>query len=196
MAVQTLFNSLPASIPVASLVVLFLAIHYYSWYRYKKVETKRKTPDHLAKSKGDRLGSRHISSKQAGKYQMTMGLRKSTLEDWLYVDDNYTKEHEVKRALMESRRDKIIRCLPGSKGACEETLELVVGFLLSKYPERFNYSTNTIRGGCVRIVDTGETFRLSKDTSSDGFPSLETASRLAMEDFNILTKSSEGQHIL
>ena len=120
-----------------------------------------------------------------------MGLRKCDFEKWLEIDDKYQEQHEVKQTLTEGKRAKVIQFLPGSEGACMEVKQMVVQFLLQHHPEGFRRSTKDIPGICIEIVDTGETLMIPKESLINRSLSLENTARLAMGDFNMLTKGSD-----
>lgn len=121
---------------------------------------------------------------QAKPYHMTMGLKRLDMENWLTVDAEYTKEHQLRTDLLDKSLPSVFQCLSGSEVACLEVLQLVVDFLTSRYPEMF-----VLEGSNIYNNATGETFSLVDVTNP-----LEIAARLAMEDFNILTKDeSDGQ---
>lgn len=126
-----------------------------------------------------------------------MGLRKLDLENWLTVDSTYHEFHQVRRQLLKERKNEVIQCLPGSRLACEEVLDLVVGFLTTKYPDLFETTAgyNTLKPPeFIRNKITGEECLLLGNAT---LPPLEIAARVAMEDFNVLMRNEEtGEHHL
>ena len=130
----------------------------------------------------------------SSKYHMTMGLRKSDTQTWLNVDNNYLEEHKVRVELINSLKGAVVRCLPGSEEACEEALNLIAGYLTLHYPDSFERVRSQSSGESVRMVSTGETYKI--DPPYKEIMPLEIAAALAMEDFNILMKNAEGQHVL
>ncbi|KAI9766685.1 MAG: hypothetical protein M1840_006329 [Geoglossum simile] len=118
---------------------------------------------------------------KAGEYHLTMGLRKLDKKNWLTIDDNY---HQLKAELLTGSKSKVLQCLPGSESACLEVLEVVLDFLIEKWPdvfERFGTNNNFVRNN-----KTGEEFNLDEDLP------LEVAARLVAEDLNVLEESGEG----
>ena len=127
------------------------------------------------------------------KYQLTMGLCRSKTS-WLRLDDNYVREHEVKKFLLETRRQEVLGCNPVAELAAEEVLKVVVDDLTENYPDSFQRIDAGKEVESVRIVETGETFHLHP--SYRKMTALETAGLLAMEDFNILMKTPDQGHTL
>lgn len=133
--------------------------------------------------------SQHTSStRPAGKpYHMTMKLKRLDLNSWLTVDSEYLREHTIRKELLDKSLSNVLQCLPGSELACVETLDLVVDFLVSTYPDTFVLE-GVGKDLAIRIIATQEIFSLV-----DVVNPLELAARLAKEDFNILMKDPEDQ---
>lgn len=127
------------------------------------------------------------------KFRITMGLRKLDVWNWLTVDQNYMKEHEIRDSLLRSQRENVFECLPESKAACAEVLELVSEFLCERYPSMFfmEKDGNTNK---VHNTKTGEEFVIG-DENGPAEP-LEIAARLAMEDLSVLMKNEDGEYYL
>lgn len=125
------------------------------------------------------------------KFRITMGLRRLDERNWLTVDRNYSREHDIRKSLLEERRNEVIQCLPESKDACVEALEVVAEFLCERYPDMFVMEKRS-RKKRVHNRKTGETFVVGDDKES--IDPLEIAVRLAMEDLSILMKNEEGEY--
>lgn len=122
---------------------------------------------------------------KAGKYNMTMGIRKMPEDDWLVIDQMYEQEQKFKECLIGKDLNAVLQYLPGSHEACKETLECVVGFLTRRYPDHFiekqpGYIYNAITKRKFRIVEPFEQHPLA------------IAAQLAMEDFNMLIRGPDG----
>jgi len=118
---------------------------------------------------------------KAGKYHMTMGIRKMPEEDWLALDHLYEEEQKFRSDLIKNHRNGVWQALPGSYEAIEETLEYIVKFLTKRYPQYFqrpkrnpNYIHNKITNKTFKVV-----------APYDQHP-LEVAAQLVMEDINLL----------
>lgn len=127
------------------------------------------------------------------KFRITMGLRRLDERNWLTVDKNYLKEHDVRISLLQNQRSQVIQCLPESKIACAEAQEVVAEFLCERFPDMFRMKE---AAGVKTIYNskTGESFVIGDENS--GIDPLETAVRLAMEDLSILMKNEEGEYYL
>lgn len=119
---------------------------------------------------------------------MTMGLRRLDVPQWLSIDPSvYVAEHNVRANMLANHRSTVIACLPGSETACREVLDLVVSFLTTRYPQYFALSgTPNTPSHAIMNHLTNELTPLHP--SKVALP-LETAARLAQEDFNVLFKS-------
>lgn len=131
--------------------------------------------------------------KGSRKFRITMGLRKLDARNWLTVDKNYMKEHEIRNSLLKNERKKVFECLPESREACVEILEIVSDFLCERYPSMFRMKKDGAKTE-IQNVKTGETF-VSGGSDSTMEP-LEIAVRLAMEDLNVLMQNSEGEYYM
>ncbi|OKL64403.1 hypothetical protein UA08_01122 [Talaromyces atroroseus] len=127
------------------------------------------------------------------KFRITMGLRKLDEWNWLTVDKNYLKEHDIRDSLLRNQRENVFQCLPESKAACAEVLEVVAQFLCERYPSMFLMEDH---GAMKRIhnIKTGEKFVIGGANSTT--EPLEIAVRLAMEDLSVLMKNADGEYYL
>lgn len=128
------------------------------------------------------------------KAHMTMGLRRSDLERWLEIDDQYLIEHNIRSTLLDHHKSRVLQSRPGSEAACMEVLDLVVDFLTRAYPAQFKHRSSSAGSDLVEVVASGEVFRVN--APFDGLDPLEIAARLAMEDFNVLIKGKDNVHTL
>jgi hypothetical protein len=127
-----------------------------------------------------------------GSSPTSMGLKRLESANWLTMDDNYSPEHTLRNSLLTTNYPQVVQCLEGSEEACHEVLELVTEFLSTRYPQQFTTS-DTPLGPIIHNHLTNESFQIGSDCKTP----LETASRLAMEDFNILIKNPDtGDHHL
>jgi hypothetical protein len=122
-----------------------------------------------------------------------MGLRKLDEWNWLTVDKNYMKEHQVRDNLLQNQREDVIHCLPESQDACAEVLEEVTKFLRDRYPSMFQMKKSG-RETEIHNTKTGETFVFGG--TSNMMEPLEIAARLTMEDLSVLMKNADGEHYL
>ena len=120
---------------------------------------------------------------RAGKFHMTMGLRKMPEDDWLALDDLYHQEQELRRFLLGTDRNGVMQYLPGSELACEEALECIVNFMTRRYPQYFRLLKEN--PGYIYNTLTNLTFKVKAPYEQHP---LEVAAQLCMEDINLLLK--------
>jgi hypothetical protein len=180
------------SLPLTGFVVIILVIKWlWKWF-------PSQTP--VARSKGDDHGDVTRMApypcepiKARAKFRITMGLKRLDEWNWLTVDKNYMKEHQVRDALLRDERENVFQCLPESQEACVEALEEVVNFLCERFPGMFEKKA---RGSEMEIhnLKTGETFVFGR--SNNTMEPLEIAVRLAMEDLSILMRNENDEYYL
>ncbi|KAF2266443.1 hypothetical protein CC78DRAFT_417583, partial [Lojkania enalia] len=126
-------------------------------------------------------------------HYITMGLKKLDIEDWLQVDNTYPEFYTARSHILETQKEEALQVTPSGEEACEELMELVVEFLLEKYPRFFEIvETN----GRKKIRNNIVKEEISIQKPYDVHP-LEVCARLCVEDFNILQKSEfSGEHYL
>lgn len=117
----------------------------------------------------------------------SMGLRRLEASNWLPVDSHYQSEHAIRSSLLSTQHSNVVQCLPGSEQACHEVLDIVVTFLVARYPNDFTISTSA--GRTIHNHLTNEHFVIDSTCPNP----LEISARLAMEDFNILIKNPETE---
>ncbi|KAH7350773.1 hypothetical protein BKA65DRAFT_582791 [Rhexocercosporidium sp. MPI-PUGE-AT-0058] len=118
---------------------------------------------------------------KAGKYNMTMGIRRMPEEDWLVIDNLYRDEQRMKAHLLETNFEGVLQCLPAAEEACKEALNCIVKFLVRRYPSHFWLLVD--KPGYVHNAITSKTFRYIEPYDH---PPLAIAAQLAMEDINVL----------
>jgi len=124
--------------------------------------------------------------KPATSLHMTMGLKRLDQENWLTLDANYLDFHRIRSRLLMNHKLSVVASLPPAFSACHEVLSLVAAFLARRFPMMFDiHSEDSSPVICNR--QTGESFPIVNNADP-----LETAARLAMEDFNVLMKDEKG----
>lgn len=127
---------------------------------------------------------------KAGKYHMTMGIRKMPEAEWLRLDNVYTKEQGLRKHLLETKRNEVLQYLPGSEEACEEALECIVGFLIARYPSHFQLLKE--KPDYLHNLITGQIFKI---TAPYELHPLEIGAQLVMEDINIMLEDAENYNL-
>ncbi|KUJ15783.1 uncharacterized protein LY89DRAFT_734932 [Mollisia scopiformis] len=125
---------------------------------------------------------------RAGRYTMTMGIRKMPEDDWLVIDNLYLQEQELRRHLLRTNREGVLQCLPKAEEACKEALQAIVDFLTKRFPLHFQLPKD--RPGYIHNAITDRTFRIAEPLQQHP---LEIAAQLVMEDINLLMQGV-GEH--
>ncbi|KAF7951741.1 hypothetical protein EAE96_007040 [Botrytis aclada] len=116
--------------------------------------------------------------KPTSPHPTSMGLKRLDKSNWLTIDSTYLPEHELRASLLETHGPCVLQVLPPAIPATYELLEMVIEFLLDRYPDDFSLvDENTILNKL-----TGEQSIIGSKCKNP----LETAARLCMEDFNLL----------
>ncbi|KAL6707516.1 hypothetical protein ACN47E_004086 [Coniothyrium glycines] len=115
---------------------------------------------------------------------LRLGLSMVDREDWLRIDNAYIEYHSMRDSILARAQPECIQFLREADDACEELLQEVVDFLVTKYPEHFSVRKRQ-RRRYIRNELTQEDFSL--DRPHEHHP-LEICARLATEDFQILTR--------
>lgn len=118
--------------------------------------------------------------------RMAMGLKRLDDCNWLTIDKLYLPEHSLRQQLLGKSRENVIHCLPPSKIACQEVLDMTVSFLSTRFPQHFTI-TRTVNGSYIHNGLVGETYPIGAQCQNP----LEVAALLSMEDFNILMKNPD-----
>jgi hypothetical protein len=123
----------------------------------------------------------HLPSlKDLHQSRLSMRLRALDSNHWLTMGPNYVIFHEARSQLLHDHREQVMQYqnVPRVHLACEEVRELVVEFLTSKYPMFFRRDERYVYNEI-----TSEQFDLGPYSQTHP---LEVATRLAMEDFNVV----------
>jgi hypothetical protein len=129
----------------------------------------------------DALEEYHLPSlKDLHQSRLSMRLRALDSDHWLTMDPNYLIFHEARSQLLHDYREQVMQYqdVPRVQLACEEVRDLVVEFLTAQYPQFFRQDEKYIYNEI-----TSEQFDLGPYSKTHP---LEIATRLAMEDFNVL----------
>ncbi|KAI9644555.1 hypothetical protein NHQ30_006576 [Ciborinia camelliae] len=130
--------------------------------------------------------------KPTSPHPTSMGLKRLDKSNWLTIDSSYLPEHSLRASLLKTHLPCVLQVLPPAIPATHELLDLVIEFLLQRYPEDFtllspNSSPNSNSQPHAeekKILNklTGESYVIGPTCENP----LEIAARLCMEDFNIL----------
>ncbi|PBP20679.1 hypothetical protein BUE80_DR008585 [Diplocarpon rosae] len=118
--------------------------------------------------------------------RMAMGLKRLDESNWLTLDSAYLPEHSLRRQLLSTAKANVVQCLPGSEAACMEVLQTVASFLSSRFPQHFAIISAPSGPEIINHL-TDEVYSIGPSCPNP----LEVAAKLAMEDFNILTRDPQ-----
>ncbi|KAJ9618828.1 hypothetical protein H2204_012904 [Knufia peltigerae] len=117
-----------------------------------------------------------------GPHHVTMGIKRTSLENWVEFDHKYLERYRYKLQLFTQHPEKTIQNLPGSEEASFEALYLLVDILPRRYPTMFQ----TTEVGIKNLI-TGDDWDLRRgsDTWKDHHP-LQVMGLLSTEDWFIM----------
>ncbi|KAL4954552.1 hypothetical protein BDW69DRAFT_183445 [Aspergillus filifer] len=120
-----------------------------------------------------------------GPYHLTMGIKNTTLENWIELDNTYLTKYNLKKKLFTENRDKVLACLPGCNEGLFEGLDLLKETLIRRYPSMFRLKDEN--KDMIENLVTRDIWDLSRGASTwEKYHPLEVMSLLATEDFFIL----------
>jgi alpha-1,2-mannosyltransferase len=120
-------------------------------------------------------------------YFITMGIARLDLNDWIELDNEWTKYHNEKISrLSSSRSSHLYKIAPEAQDAALETMELLSEYLVHRYPSLFEYHNENE----IRIKTTGEIYPIN---SCDP---LKYASLLIQDDLALMIEGDDGQYYL
>ena len=123
-------------------------------------------------------------------YFITMGIARLDLNDWIELDNQWTKYHNQKHSRLSSdRAPHLSKTSPEAKDAALETMELLSEYLVHRYPSLFEYHFNN-KEKQIRIKTTGEIYPINSDDP------LKYASLLIEDDLAIMMEGDDGQYYL
>ncbi|KAF2787079.1 glycosyltransferase family 22 protein [Melanomma pulvis-pyrius CBS 109.77] len=123
------------------------------------------------------------------KYNVTMGLRNMHWDEWIELDSDYMKFHDLKAQRIIERGPKCSRTAPEAfDGACE-LLEELVDYLPQRYPSLYR-KTDV---GMDNVV-TGESFNIVERPLKED--PMQMAARFVQDDLAIMFEKPDGQYYL
>lgn len=122
-------------------------------------------------------------------YFVTMGIRNIRYEDWIELDNQYPRYHDLKLRRIQERGQKCCRTLPDAYEASVELLQELVEYLPARYPTLYQ---RTECGICNLL--TGEEI----DTISRPLPEdpMQSCGRLTQDDLAIMMEGKDGLYYL
>lgn len=123
-------------------------------------------------------------------YNLIMGIRPMQWEDWIQLDRDFIRYHELKKARGLARGDKVVSTLPGYEALAREACTEVAAFLAMRYPHLVRCTPDKETGVVrhVELLPTGETWDLS---TSDP---MAVAGLLQQDDIALLAEDENGEY--
>lgn len=127
------------------------------------------------------------------KYNITMGIRSMDLNDWIQLDNEWPKYHDLKRKRFQEKGNELYGTLPEAYNASMELLKELVNYLPNRYPSLFKVdggggNNNNI----IKNLYTGEEWNFIKPEQDPIF----IIANLLQDDIAIMIEQSDGQYYL
>ncbi|KAJ7702358.1 hypothetical protein B0H17DRAFT_923295 [Mycena rosella] len=84
-------------------------------------------------------------------YHQTMSLKAMDPDRWIELESTYRTRIQQRMQLYSEHGKKIVDYLPGSEGACQELMEMVIQFVCARYPRQFELDSSGVLHN--RILD-------------------------------------------
>jgi len=91
-------------------------------------------------------------------YFITMGIGRLDLNDWIELDNQWTKYHNEKLSRLSERASHLYKTSAEAEDAALETMELLSEYLVHRYPSLFQYQYNNEQKK-IRSKTTGEVYQ-------------------------------------
>ncbi|MEM7427991.1 MAG: DUF3445 domain-containing protein [Pseudomonadota bacterium] len=116
----------------------------------------------------------------------TVGLHPLDPKEWIEVDERLPEYLARKNELLSERHRETSLAEPETVAAQQEVLDLLLPYLLERYPEMYRCSS-----GEVSVTATGDSYAID----AYGHQPLELAARLVQEDLVIMRPGADGHRI-
>ncbi|QKX62184.1 uncharacterized protein TRUGW13939_09342 [Talaromyces rugulosus] len=123
------------------------------------------------------------------KYFVTMGLRSMNWDEWIELDNHYSRFHADKARRITERGSKCCKTAPEAMEGAIELLEELASYLPARYPNMFR---KTAVG--VDNLFTGESFNIVQRPLAED-PMI-ISSRLIQDDLALMFEKPDGQYYL
>ncbi|KAG7193076.1 uncharacterized protein KQ657_001193 [Scheffersomyces spartinae] len=124
------------------------------------------------------------------RYVVTMGIRSMDWDEWIQLDNEWLRYHELKKARVQEKGEALYATNPKARAAMWEFVDELKIYLSHRYPTLFTYYAEK---DVMKIIPTGEVFHLSDRISQD--PAYIAAMWL-QDDIAIMVEDENGQYIL
>ncbi|KAI8662432.1 hypothetical protein LRP88_06643 [Fusarium phalaenopsidis] len=123
------------------------------------------------------------------KYQVTMGLRTVSAEEWIELDSDFPKYHADKKARIEERGEKCVATHPDAYPAAIELLQELTEYLPARYPTLFERTPVGIKNKW-----SGEDFNIVERPLAED--PMAICARLVQDDLALMIERPDGQYYL
>ena len=123
------------------------------------------------------------------RYQITMGLRNMQWDDWIELDNQYSRFHADKKQRILERGSKCCMTAPEAFEGAIELLEEFCDYLPQRYPSLFR-KTDV---GMDNLL-TGESFNIMERPLKED--PMQMGGRMVQDDFVIMFEKADGQYYL
>ncbi|KAF2088575.1 glycosyltransferase family 22 protein [Saccharata proteae CBS 121410] len=123
------------------------------------------------------------------KYFTTMGLRTMQWDEWIELDNDYMKFHDIKAKRIAERGAKCCYTAPEAFDGAVELLEELCAYLPERYPSLYRKT----EVGMDNVV-TGENFNIVERPLKED--PMQMAARFVQDDLAIMFEKPDGQHYL
>ncbi|KAI5461867.1 hypothetical protein BGZ63DRAFT_424721 [Mariannaea sp. PMI_226] len=125
-----------------------------------------------------------------GVTHVTMGIRKLDWDNWIEMDCNYLRYHDLKVSELEKDLSAHVKYVDNAvtRDACFEVLEELTAYLTARYPKIFQ-----IRDGILHNTLTKEKFNYPATTPTQA---MTTAAKLVQDDLLIMVENDDGHYHL
>lgn len=125
-----------------------------------------------------------------GKNFITMGIRKMDWNEWIEMDSNFVRYHDIKVQQLEKDIDAHVGYVDNevTRLACFEVYEELTQYLTHRFPEMFS-----LKDGILRNSVTKEEFPYPASTPQEA---MATSAKLIQDDIALMVLNDDGQYHL
>ncbi|TVY15269.1 hypothetical protein LARI1_G007958 [Lachnellula arida] len=124
-----------------------------------------------------------------GPYHITMGLRNMAWDEWIELDNHYTKFHADKARRITERGSKSCYTDPSAFDGAVELVEEFCAYLPERYPSLYQRTSV----GMDNLL-TGESFNIKERPLAED--PMQMAARMVQDDLAIMFEKEDGQYYL
>ncbi|KAK7187854.1 hypothetical protein DPSP01_010899 [Paraphaeosphaeria sporulosa] len=125
-----------------------------------------------------------------GKNFVTMGIRKMDWNEWIEMDSNFVRYHDIKVKQLDKDIDAHVGYVDNevTRLACFEVYEELTQYLTHRFPEMFSLKDGTLRNSVTK-----EEFPYPASTPKEA---MATSAKLIQDDIALMVMNDDGQYHL